>query len=619
MTGIRSRVQRRGVAVLALIVLSLLCAAPGSAHTSLTRSEPPNGGKVSVGRSSFTLWFSEPVSVAASTFSLRTHAGIGVPLTVSGADGPGRHVVEIRTKPLAKDTYVLHWSALSLEDGHPSTGSTEFGVGIRPAVAQAVDDALPGAPGLALRWFDLAAIMLAIGAFAVSGRVLGSMGAAGARPLRQARTVGALAAGAAVISGAITPFTRVPRGGSSVGAWLDSTWVTLKATPWGNLWLARELALVVAAVALCSWAAGRDESGRGAHLAALALAAVVGLEALAGHAADLPRQSTIAAVASAAHLAAAGVWAGGLAALALCLIPVMRTQPEQCTWILGSVWRAFSPIAAIATVALVATGIYETGRYTPDLGSLGSTVYGGAVTGKGFLLCVALIPAGLNTLLVNPRLSASVARILGRPHGWTPVAPRHFVRLLAAELFIVVLAVAAAALLTSVPTAREVGTATQQSHSSATNVEGLFVNFEEVSAGADSTRLIVRVRSTIKPAPAPVSGVGVSLTGPTGARPGVSLTPVEPGWYQAETPSLASGEWRAVVAVRREGVPDAVTRTGWTAASTTDAVRPLERVATVLAAVLLAVLVGLISIVVVRRERPRRRIPVMKEQPGRQP
>ena len=614
-----SRMHRRVVTILAFFVIALLCAGPGSAHTSLTRSEPPNGGKVSVGRSSFTLWFSEPVSAAASTFGLRTLAGVAVPVRVTKADGPDGNVVELRTKPLAKETYLLHWSALSLEDGHRSTGSTVFGVGVRPAVRPTADNALPGLSGLVLRWFDLAAIMLAIGALAVSGRVLGSMGPAGALPIRRARIVGALAAGAAVISGAITPFLRVPRAGSSVETWLDTTWTTLIATPWGNLWMARELVLVVAAVAFWSWALGRDDVGRGTHLAALALAGVAGLEALAGHAADLPRQSALVAVASALHLVAAGVWAGGLAVLALCLVPVIRREPEILSATLASVWRAFSPIAAVATVVLVATGLYEAGRYIPDLGSVGSTVYGGAVAGKAFLLVVVLVPAGLNALLVNPRLSATLGRTLGRPPGWPEFAPRHFVGLLVAELCVIVVAVAAAALATSVPTSREVGAEPEPSASGAANVRGLFVAFEEVSAGTDRIRLIVRARSTIKPEPAPISGVDVRLDGPTGTRPALSLTAVEPGWYQAETPSLGSGAWRAVVAVRRDGLPDAVTSVRWTTASPSDAIRPFERVTTVLAAMLLAFVACLVGVAVSRRPRPAGWVAVMEEQPGRQP
>ena len=129
----------------------------------------------------------------------------------------------------------------------------------------------------------------------------------------------------------------------------------------------------------------------------------------------------------------------------------------------------------------------------------------------------------------------------------------------------------------------------------------------------------MRARSTIKPEPAPISGVDVRLTGPTGTRPGVSLRAVEPGRFQAETPSLGSGAWRAVVAVRRDGLPDAVTSVRWSAASTSDAIGPFERVTTVLAALLLAVVACLVGVAVVRRTRPAGWISLIEEQPGRQP
>jgi hypothetical protein len=245
-------------------------------------------------------------------------------------------------------------------------------------------------------------------------------------------------------------------------------------------------------------------------------------------------------------------------------------------------------------------------------------VYGGAVTGKAVLLAVALIPAGVNTLLVNPRLAASVGRLLGRPPGWTPVAERHFVRLLVAEVCLIVVAVTAAALVTTVPTAREVGAVKEAATSSAANVDGLFVTFEHVSAGTDRTRLIVRARSTIRPEPAPITGVDVRLKGPTGIRSGLSFRAVEPGRYEAATPSLGSGAWQAVVAVRRDGLADAVTRVGWTATSTSEVIRPFEAVTTVLAALLLTAVAGVLGVLLVRRARPAGWIPIVDEEPGRQ-
>ena len=453
------------------------------------------------------------------------------------------------------------------------------------------------------------------------------MGVAGVGPLRRARYIAALAAGAAAVVGAITPFFVAPHAGSSLAVWLDTTWVTLTGTPWGYLWLAREAGLVILTVALWSRATRADGSildgtvedgsdGRG-YVAPIGLAVVVGIESWAGHASALPRGSGLAALASATHLAAAGVWAGGLTVLALCLIPAMRRNPDARGPILATAWRRFSPMAAVATVVLMATGFYESGRHLPDLHSLVSTLYGRAVTGRLLLLAVALTLAGFNTLLVNPRLAAPVGRLLRRPVGWAPVSLHRFTTVVAAEVVILILAVATAALLTSVPTAREIGMVASTTAPRNANVDGLFVTIEQVPAGADETRLIVRARSTVKPEPAPISGIDVLLAGPTGATTDVPLSPIEPGRYEAELPRLAPGAWQASVAVHRGDLPDAVARTDWTIdAATPQNALPLEVATTVLAVLLLAGLAGILSFARRHRERPAVPNPLVDERTG---
>jgi copper transport protein len=605
MTRTLLRVGSRRTAILfAALVVLLFGASPAWAHGGLERSDPPNGGVVAVGRSALTLWFTEAIVAGASTFDLHTSDAVQVAITVSAAEADGGGVVRIRMDPLQKATYVLDWRVLSAEDGHPSSGSLRFGVGTRPAVVASADSGLPEAPGLLLRWLDLSAIMLAIGALAVSGRVFGSMGEIGNTPRRRSRLIGALAAGVAVVSGAITPFLLTQRGGSPLGLWFDATWATLTGTPWGHVWLAREIALVIAAGALWWWATRRSGSGGRVQVAVVALVAVVCLEAWAGHASTLPNRSGLAALASASHLVAAGVWAGGLAILAICLIPMMRRDPDARGPILASAWRAFSPMAAVATVVLLATGLYESGRHIPDLRSVASTVYGGAVVGKIVLVAAALTLAGINTLIVNPGLAALVGRILGRPVGWAPVPLRRFTTVVAAEVLVLVVAVGAASLLTSVPTAREIGTATKQTTLHTATVDGLFVTFEELPAGPDQSRLIVRARSTVKLAPAPVSGVSVLLTGPTGTTTNVSLDRIEPGRYEAETGKPTPGTWKASLALQRDGLPIAVTQVRWTAApASPEGVSPLEVATTGLALLLLTAMLGAVGFTRRRKEK----------------
>ncbi len=571
---------------------------------------------VAVGRSQLTLWFTEAISVNASSFDLRTQDGERLTVTVSAAEADGGGIVRLEADPLAKGTYVLDWRVLSLDDGHPSAGSVVFGAGTRPALVPAAGAGFPGLPELLLRWVDLAAIMLAIGALAVSGRVLGSIPGTAGAARRRARSVAALAAGVAVISGAETPLLRTYRGGAPLDVWLESTRDTLTSTPWGQAWMAREVALVVAAVALWGWSR-RNGSGGRVRIAVLALVAVVWLESWAGHASALSDRTGLATLAAAAHLVAAGVWAGGLAVLALCLAPLMRRDPDARGPVVAAAWRAYSPMAAVATVVLVATGLYESGRHVPALGSVSSTLYGGVVAAKVVLVAVALVLAGINTLLVNPRLASTVAGTLGRPPGWTPVDRGRFRNVVALEAVVLLVAVGAAALLTTVPTAREIGAAARLTTPHTANVDGLFVTFEEVPAGPERTRLIVRARSTVKPERGPISGVDVLLDGPGGTSTPVSLDPVEPGRYEAEIATPDPGAWTASVAVQRAGQPDAVTKVAWTVASRArEGVRPLEAVTTGLAALLLAGLVAAVGLLRLRPDRVPTAIPPVRERTG---
>ena len=595
-------VRRLAWSLLAAVTVLVLSAVPASAHSEIERSDPPNGGMVAVGRTTLSLSFGERVNTGASTFELHSRDGTRAEATVEPAGRDGGRVVQLSTAPLAFGIYSLDWRVLSLEDGHPSSGSIVFGVGLRPVLVPSGGAVRPEGPSLVLRWVDLSAMLLAIGALAVSGRVLGSMGEAGAGPRRRARRIAAAAAGLAIVSGALTPVVRTQRGGSSLGEWAGQIWATLTGTPWGHLWLARELAVLLAAGALLSWATRRPDSAGRVRIALVALVASAWLEGWAGHASALPTRSALAGLAASAHLVAAGVWAGGLVVLALCVLPVMRRAPDLRGPVLASVWRTFSPRAAVASVVLLATGLYEAGRHVPTLGSVTATLYGGAVAAKTLLVLLALALAAVNTLVVNPRLAARVGRAIGRPEGWAPVSLRRFTTVVMAEVLVLVVAAWTAAVLTSVPTAREIAAAAPVTAPAFDTVDGLFLTVEDVPAGPHRSRLIVRVRATVLPEPAPVTGVVVRLVGPRGRPSRVTPEPVEPGRYEAEKRAPSPGRWTARVAVHRAGLPDSVARVRWTvAAPTSNTVRPLEVVTTGVAGLLLAALLTVVWHARVRR------------------
>ncbi len=602
MTSGAPRTAARRAAVLGVLVLLMqLVAGPAWAHSELERSDPPNGGMVAVGRSYLTFWFGEEVNLDASTFELRSQDGTRIDLTAS-IDGGSGGIVRLDTEPLALATYELDWRVLSLVDGHPASGSVLFGVGTRPDVVPTQGSALPGLPLLVLRWLDLLALMLMIGSIAVSDRVLGALGELGSGPRRRVRRIALAAAVAAFYAGLLTPFIRTMRPGNPLGPWISETWSTLVGSPWGHLWLVREAVLLVAALAIWSWARRPAEAAPRLRVAIVALALTSFVEAWAGHASGLPVGSFPAAVLAAAHVLAAGVWAGGLVVLAVSVVPVMRREPRRRRTILASVFRTFSPIAAAASVVLVATGLYEAGRHLPDLSSATSTVYGAAVVLKLALVLGALALAAIHTLLVHPRLAARVRAIVRRGPGWSPVPVARFSATVTTEAALLMAALVAAAMLTSVPTAREVGDATALTAPHSENVDGLFVTFEEVPGGPGLSRLLVRVRSTVMPPPAPVRAVEVALTAPDGTADVLRLRRTEEGRYEAETPKATPGPWSAAVNVRRSGRPDAVAHASWVQSSPTQGGGPLEMTTTGLAALLLAGL-GVALLAVRRRAR----------------
>ena len=310
--------------------------------------------------------------------------------------------------------------------------------------------------------------------------------------------------------------------------------------------------------------------------------------------------------ASALHLAAAGVWAGGLVVLLVCLAPATRRSAPSGGPVLGvRAWRAFSPVAATAAVVLVATGLYASGRHLPDLGSLTSTVYGAGVVAKVGLAAVALVLAAANTLLIHPGLLARLPGVPDQPRGWTDVPPRRLTPVVALEAIALIVAVGVAALLTSVPTARELGAGAVHTGPQTAYVDGLFVSFEEVPAIADSSRVVVRTRSTVEPDRGRIVGVEVLLAGPSGTN-NVILERVEQGRYESSTAVPVPGRWTALVTVQRAGVPAATAEVGWTVVRPVDgAVSRLEAVATTMAALLL---VGLAAVLLfLRRGRGGRR------------
>ncbi|QKE83927.1 copper resistance CopC family protein [Arthrobacter sp. NEB 688] len=586
---------RRAVLPAVLALLALLLLAPAaSAHATLERSDPPNGGMVATGRTSLTLWFGEDIAPAASSISLEGAQG-RVPVTVTVE--PGDRVVHVATPPLTRGTYTVTWAVVAA-DGHPTRGTLVFGSGFRPDGLPEADSPLPPVTPVLLRALDLAGTLVALGALLAVRRVVPALGALAGPTRRRVVRAGALGATLALVAALATPLvTTTTQTGAAVGSgeWVAALGDVLLDSTWGRLWLLRLALLALAYAAL--WRGRLGLAGAGLVLA-------VALDGWAGHASALPSGVLVAWVAATLHVLAAGAWAGALLVLAVTLRPLARVDgPDRGPLVLDA-WRAFSPAAAVSSLVLLATGLYEAGVHVATWPALLRGVYGPAVLGKVLVVAVALALAAWNTVLVNPPVAHRVGRLLGLGRSWRPSTRRLRTTVLV-EALVLVLAVGLAALMTAVPTAREVTAARSADAPQSARADGVFVTVDAVPTG-DRLRLVVRAQPVVRPVGAPVTGVDVAVsdgvvTAPTSAGTDrVALSRTEPGRWEATVADPGTRDWTVEVLLHRAGARTTVVLVPWSSAPERSG---LGTAATSASLVLLAVLATALGWARLRRRR----------------
>lgn len=602
------RLVAASVAALVALLAVLATAQPAAAHGVLVRSDPQDGGMVVEGRTRLTLWFAEAVDLRGSRFLLHTAEGDPVDVTASiSADGDG--VVELETPALERGVYVLDWRTLSIADGHTTDGSLLFGAGVRPDVAPAAASTWPGWAALLSRWLALAGLLVAVGAVAVTGRVLEAARLPAAGAVRRALLVGAVACGVAVLGAVGEALQRTPRAAEGTASWLAAVVGNVADTRWGQLWCWHAAALVLAGGVIVAAARGRRTPLRPSRaVAAGALLVAATTEVLAGHVAGSGGllSETVAVLATSAHLLAAGTWLGSLVVLAVCLLPVALRTPGRRRLLLHGAWRAFSPLAAASALVVLASGLLLLGRDLPDLAALRDTTWGLAATGKVGALVAVLGVAAFSTLAVHPRSEGWLARAPQRLQALPAASRTRFPRLVGAELACLGAAVLLAALMTSVATAEQQREVEATPTARTATVDGLFLSFEQVPLSSRESRVVLRINPLVRPQPGPVTGSDVMLVGPDGTATTVTLAEVEEGHWEATAPTPGAGRWTSWIAVERRGAPDAVASVSWTAAGDAGA-GPFATPALVLALALLGG--GAAVALVVRRRRPAAPVP----------
>jgi putative copper resistance protein D len=248
--------------------------------------------------------------------------------------------------------------------------------------------------------------------------------------------------------GAVAAQTAVVEGRGAAA--LEPTALTrmLLHTQAGTVWLVRAglLFLLGAFLAIrleirdrTDWRAARGEV---ALLGALALA----LLALSGHSAAVEPGAALAIAVDVVHLAAAGIWVGGLLPLALLLWLAGRAAGADARPYAVLTARRFSRTALVMVLVLALSGAWNAWTHVASVAGLLGTPHG-----RQLFVKVVAFAAMLALALANRRLLPALAGdgvTVGRP------AMRRLSRGVAAEASLALLVLAAVTLMSVTPPAR---------------------------------------------------------------------------------------------------------------------------------------------------------------------
>jgi copper transport protein len=297
-SGLGARTGRALALAAGVAALTLARPVPALAHAYLISTSPQAGARLGTTPGVVTLAFSESLQPGTSEAVVITPDG----RQVRGTASAGRIAVPLTTN--APGVYRVTWKAVSSDDGHTTSGSFRFAVATMSGPVAVTG---PGTPAwqdvlfAAGRTIEYAGLLFAMGVLALAWLARRKPAITWVGPGVRARlrggllvafvaTLAVVAGEAAVAEGSLSP--------DALGRFLSN----------GLPGAARLALLACEALALGSVAAGLWP------LTGLMVTGALVAVAAASHAAAV-RPVLLGVAVDALHLAAAGVWAGGILAL----------------------------------------------------------------------------------------------------------------------------------------------------------------------------------------------------------------------------------------------------------------------------------------------------------------
>jgi copper transport protein len=349
--------KRRALAA-AVAGALLLTGVSLGAHGGLQRADPAPGAALGASPKVVRLFLTEPPEVSLSDIAVVDLKGTayqaGRPQAVT--DDPLSLIVPLRR--LERGVYIVNWRVVSAVDGHTTSGSYAFGIGVVPMIAATSSPAMlaPTPLEIGARWLLLAGLIVLMGSTVAA---VARLGGAHDLPLAAAGWL------VTMIGLALFAVAQMRSAGMAPSA--------LSSLAIGRALIWRAVAIMAAGIALLVARLYPAHRRKAAGVAAIALAVAIAVHAAAGHAASSTEwRLAVRVLAQWAHVVAIGVWLGGL----LALVAGIRGGPSETKTI---AIRRFSRVAAFALAIAVATGLSRTYGELTGWRDLTATDYGKAV------------------------------------------------------------------------------------------------------------------------------------------------------------------------------------------------------------------------------------------------
>ncbi|MGA0122146.1 MAG: copper resistance protein CopC, partial [Gaiellales bacterium] len=517
-----------------------LAPAVAGAHAVLLQTAPTEDGILAEQPMAVQLTFNEPVEAVGA--QIRVIAPDGEDFADGEPTASGRTLSILVRDGMPEGTATVAWSAISV-DGHRISGAFAFSVGSpsAPAAIDAAGDVLQPAGARwatsALRAVRFGGIVASLGLAAVLLLVWGPA-------IRRGRMRAAADAEAAdaAFRRRILPLAVAAPGILVVAtlAWFPvETWSSglglgeLLSLRQGVVAVASLLAALVLVPLLAATTEGRLPAGPALGLAAILAAA----PALAGHAVA-QQPSWPSQIGSWAHVVAAGLWAGGVLALALGLPPALRAAGDVSRGdLLAGIVARFTRVALAGLAGLVATGTIAAFVYAGSPEALWASAWGRLVIAKVVVVSIAVA-------------LAAITRRRGR--GAT--------RALTTEAVLVLVVIAVTGVLTGLaPAGAAKSPAGPMTVTADADGRVAQLSITPGVAGAPNEVHLIVVDARGEPAWDAQDG-SVSLASTDVERLPVELTRIEPGHWTGSVVLPAPGRWEATARFRLGEFDDQVVR-----------------------------------------------------------